>query len=63
VSIESGQRLRRCFDQVEFQILPGTGHLPYEECPETLGRLVNSFLSKMREGAGPQLVRSKGRPA
>ena len=63
VSIESGQRLRRCFDQVEFQILPGTGHLPYEECPETLGRLVNSFLSKMREGAGPQLVRSKARPA
>ena len=63
VSIESGQRLRRCFDQVEFQVLPGTGHLPYEECPETLGRLVNSFLSKMREGAGPQLVRSKARPA
>jgi pimeloyl-ACP methyl ester carboxylesterase len=62
VSMGSGQRLRRCFDQVEFQVLPGTGHLPYEECPETLARLVNSFLSNKREGtreAGPQLVRSK----
>ena len=62
VSIESGQRLRRCFDEVEFQVLPGTGHLPYEECPEALSRLVNSFLSKKRE-AGPQLVRSKARLA
>ena len=66
VSMESGQELRRCFDRVEFQVLPGTGHLPYEECPETLGGLVNSFLSKMRGGmreAGPQLVRSKAQPA
>ena len=66
VSIESGQRLRRCFDQVEFQVLPGAGHLPYEECPETLSRLANSFLSNMREGireAGPKLVRSKARLA
>jgi 4,5:9,10-diseco-3-hydroxy-5,9,17-trioxoandrosta-1(10),2-diene-4-oate hydrolase len=62
VSMESGQQLRRYFDRVEFQVLPGTGHLPYEECPETLSRLVNSFLTQMREGmreAGPQLVRSK----
>ena len=66
VSMESGQELRRYFDRVEFQVLPGTGHLPYEECPETLGGLVNSFLSKMRGGmreAGPQLVRSKAQPA
>jgi 4,5:9,10-diseco-3-hydroxy-5,9,17-trioxoandrosta-1(10),2-diene-4-oate hydrolase len=62
VSIESGQRLRRCFDEVEFQVLPGTGHLPYEECPEALSRLVNSFLSKKRE-SGPLLVRSKARLA
>jgi len=41
--------------------LPGTGHLPYEECPETLARLVNSFLVRMRgQGeAGPQLVQSR----
>jgi pimeloyl-ACP methyl ester carboxylesterase len=62
VSMESGQKLRRYFDRVEFQVLPGTGHLPYEECPEKLGCLVNSFLSKMRE-AGPHLVRSRAQLA
>jgi pimeloyl-ACP methyl ester carboxylesterase len=62
VSMESAQRLRLCFDRVEFEILPGTGHLPYEECPETLDRLVNSFLSRMRE-TGPRLVRSLARRA
>jgi len=60
VSIESAQNLRQCFDRVEFEILPGTGHLPYEECPETLARLVNSFLIRMRQSeTGPQLVRNK----
>jgi 4,5:9,10-diseco-3-hydroxy-5,9,17-trioxoandrosta-1(10),2-diene-4-oate hydrolase len=60
VSLESAQNLRQCFDRVEFQLLPGTGHLPYEECPEVLARLVNSFLIKMRQSeTGPQLVRSK----
>ena len=54
--------LRRCFDRVEFELLPGTGHLPYEECPETLTRIVNSFLTRMRE-AGPQLVRSSVWPS
>jgi pimeloyl-ACP methyl ester carboxylesterase len=63
VSLESAQGLRRCFDQAELVELPGTGHLPYEECPETLTRLVNSFLVRMRgEGeAGPQLVQSRVR--
>jgi len=55
VSLESAQQLRRCFDRVELVELPGTGHLPYEECPETLSRLANSFLRRMRgQGeAGP----------
>jgi len=63
VSLESAQELRRCFDRVELVELPGTGHLPYEECPETLTRLVNSFLVRMRgQGeARPQLVQSKAR--
>jgi pimeloyl-ACP methyl ester carboxylesterase len=60
VSLDSAQNLRRCFDRVEFELLPGTGHLPYEECPEVLTRLVNSFLIRMRQtGTGPQLVRNK----
>jgi pimeloyl-ACP methyl ester carboxylesterase len=60
VSLESAQNLRSCFDQVEFELLPGTGHLPYEECPELLARLVNSFLTRTRQTeTGPQLVQSK----
>ncbi len=53
----------RCFDRAELVELPGTGHLPYEECPETLTRLVNSFLVRMRgQGeAGPKLVPSSAR--
>lgn len=62
VSLASAQNLRRCFDRVEFELLPGTGHLPYEECPEVLTRLVNSFLTRMRE-SGPQLVRNRSRLA
>jgi pimeloyl-ACP methyl ester carboxylesterase len=62
VSLASAQHLRRCFDRVEFELLPGTGHLPYEECPEVLTRLVNSFLSRTRE-SGPQLVQARSRLA
>jgi pimeloyl-ACP methyl ester carboxylesterase len=62
VSVASAQHLRRCFDRVEFELLPGTGHLPYEECPEVLTRLVNSFLTRTRE-SGPQLVRTQSRLA
>ena len=53
VSLESAQKLRQCFDRVEFELLPGTGHLPYEECPEVLTRLVNSFLTRMRQRDRP----------
>jgi 4,5:9,10-diseco-3-hydroxy-5,9,17-trioxoandrosta-1(10),2-diene-4-oate hydrolase len=62
VSLASAQHLRRCFDRVEFELLPGTGHLPYEECPEVLTRLVNSFLARTRE-SGPQLVQARSRLA
>lgn len=62
VSLESGQNLRRCFDRAEFEVLPGTGHLPYEECPDTLAQVVSSFLTRMRQ-AGPKLVQSNERSA
>src|SRR3984885_1054169 len=63
VSLESAQGLRRCFDRAELVELPGMGHLPYEECPETLTRLVNSFLVRMRgqAEAGPHLIPSRAR--
>jgi 4,5:9,10-diseco-3-hydroxy-5,9,17-trioxoandrosta-1(10),2-diene-4-oate hydrolase len=65
VAMKSAEDLQRCFDRVELEILPGVGHLPYEECPETLSRIVNSFLGRMRAqaDAGPQLVRSQVRLA
>jgi len=61
VSVESGRQLQSCFDRAEFDVLPGTGHLPFEECPEALARIVNSFLvrTRGRQEAGPVLVRSK----
>jgi pimeloyl-ACP methyl ester carboxylesterase len=63
VSLESARELLRCFDRVELVELPGTGHLPYEECPEIFTRIVNSFLLRMRGAseAGPQLVQSRAR--
>jgi 4,5:9,10-diseco-3-hydroxy-5,9,17-trioxoandrosta-1(10),2-diene-4-oate hydrolase len=61
VDLQSVQRLRQCFDQAELEVLPGAGHLPYEECPEIFARTVNSFLDGMRRQteAGPRLVRPK----
>ena len=61
VSLESVQELRRYFDRADFELLPGTGHLPFEECPETLTRIVNSFLARLRgpREAGPTLVRNQ----
>jgi len=65
VAMKSAEDLQRYFDRVEFEVLPGAGHLPYEECPEALARIVNSFLVRMRGQAetGPQLVRSQVRLA
>jgi pimeloyl-ACP methyl ester carboxylesterase len=63
VSLESARTLQRYFNRAELEVLPGTGHLPYEECPETLARLANSFLLRMRgrSEAGPRLVPSRAR--
>jgi pimeloyl-ACP methyl ester carboxylesterase len=63
VALKSAEDLQRYFDRVEFEVLPGTGHLPYEECPEILARIVNSFLVRMRGNSGPHLVRSQVRLA
>jgi pimeloyl-ACP methyl ester carboxylesterase len=58
VSLSSGQRLQQCFRTAELVVLPGTGHLPYEECPEQLVGAVNGFLSRIRSAVktGPRLV-------
>jgi len=61
VAVESAEPLKECFAQAEFAVIPGCGHLAYEECPETLTLLANSFLLRMRgqSEAGPQLVVSR----
>jgi pimeloyl-ACP methyl ester carboxylesterase len=61
VAVESAEPLKQCFAQAEFALIPGCGHLAYEECPETLALLANSFLLRKRgqSEAGPQLVVSR----
>jgi pimeloyl-ACP methyl ester carboxylesterase len=55
VAVESAEPLKECFAQAEFAVIPGCGHLAYEECPETLTLLANSFLLR---NAGAERGRS-----
>jgi pimeloyl-ACP methyl ester carboxylesterase len=59
VDLQSLQQLQLYFDQPEFVVLPGAGHLPHEECPGIFARKVNAFLDRTRRQseAGPRLVR------
>ncbi len=62
VDIASAEPLQRCFARAQMAVLPGAGHLPYEECPELLVRLVNEFLESTRgqgKAGGPRLVHSR----
>jgi pimeloyl-ACP methyl ester carboxylesterase len=61
VSLESAQRLQPYFNRSELVVLPGTGHLPYEECPEVFARTIASFLAQCRaeREPGPKLLRRK----
>jgi pimeloyl-ACP methyl ester carboxylesterase len=56
VTLDSASELERCFDDAQFELLSGTGHLPFEECPDRFAGIVNRFLRRVRE-PGPQLVR------
>lgn len=59
VSLESGRQLQQFFGTSELVVLPGTGHLPFEECPEALVATVNSFLTRVRTQHRPRLVQTK----
>ncbi len=61
ISLESVRELGRYFDRADFEVLPGIGHLPFEECPEILTRIVSSFLASLRgpRETGPVLVRNQ----
>jgi pimeloyl-ACP methyl ester carboxylesterase len=59
VSLDSAREFAACFDQVDLRILPGIGHLPFEECPELFARLVNSYLGGLRKRACHQSFLSR----
>ena len=44
VSVSSGLELRKCFAHAEFVVLPGVGHLPYEEAPAEFNHCLQQFL-------------------
>ncbi|WP_049961423.1 alpha/beta fold hydrolase [Pseudacidobacterium ailaaui] len=61
VSMASGKVLKKNLPQAEMAILPGVGHLPFEEAPGAFAEVVNTFLRKLDRSEarpGPQLVRS-----
>jgi pimeloyl-ACP methyl ester carboxylesterase len=46
VSASSGLQLRKCFHQAEYVLLPGVGHMPYEEAPAEFNRCLLQFLER-----------------
>jgi 4,5:9,10-diseco-3-hydroxy-5,9,17-trioxoandrosta-1(10),2-diene-4-oate hydrolase len=67
MSLESGRRLQQFFAHAELVVLPGVGHLAYEECPRIFAEAVNSFLSRERfalepNSKGIHLADSRRRP-
>ena len=61
VTFESGRLLEKRLNRAEMVVIPGVGHLPYEESPAAFAEAVNVFLRKIDRGEtrrGPQLVRA-----
>lgn len=65
VSLDSGFVLAKVLGDAELVILPGAGHLPYEEDPLMFTRPINRFLRRIDRSlrttaaAGPSLVSGK----
>jgi pimeloyl-ACP methyl ester carboxylesterase len=60
VSLTSGQVLKKKLQNAEMIVIPGVGHLPFEETPGLFAETVNNFLRKQQRGElhfGPRLVR------
>ena len=61
VSMESGRSLQKVFRNAEMIVLPGIGHMPYEEAPLPFSEAINGFLRNLDRGTtrkGPHLVRT-----
>lgn len=63
VSMSSGLMLQSVLENSLLTLIPGAGHLPFEECPEEFSQAINRYLRKQdREGIfGPVLVPSRPR--
>jgi pimeloyl-ACP methyl ester carboxylesterase len=46
VSSDSAYELQRALPGSQLIMLPGVGHMPYEECPEEFNRILLEFLSR-----------------
>jgi pimeloyl-ACP methyl ester carboxylesterase len=46
IPASTGPRLKQCFREAEFELLPGVGHLPYEEAPTEFNRRLLAFLER-----------------
>lgn len=46
IPASTGPRLQQCFREAELELLPGVGHLPYEEAPTEFNRRLLAFLEK-----------------
>ena len=49
VYLSSAQQLMSRLQHAELHVIPGAGHLPYEEMPEQFNQLVIGFLMKLRD--------------
>jgi len=45
-SINTGRQIANAIPNCEFQLIAGTGHLPWLESPDECGRLINHFIEK-----------------
>jgi pimeloyl-ACP methyl ester carboxylesterase len=63
VSMSSALVLQSALENSLLTLIPGAGHLPFEECPEEFAQAINRYLRKQdREGAnGPFLVPARPR--
>lgn len=57
VSLDSGYTLRKYFDRSEMMVIPGAGHLPFEEVPMVFSKAVLRFLRRQQREDGTLRMR------
>lgn len=53
VSLPSAHRLQKMLRRSELLVIPGAGHLPFEEMPEMVNRVMQEWLGRGRGFSGP----------